>query len=257
MLISKKKLTTTILNNHDNKIKLCKTDILSHQTYPYAMIYDNKIKDYKLVNYKNFENYYKSVDISILAKKKQDKYIEQAKHIIDKSNDKKELIKNLNEFIKYDINLDYIDENKELIIHKDKMTIVLTSTFIQNNKENINSNSTSINFGKCINILKNVYNISEENDLYLLKIDIEQEYRNYPLIEYEFFYPLDNEKLDILDLNYCKDTNIEILIPIQINDTMDKYNPKSYSYIDEQSKLDYCIVDYIYSYLKRIFTIIQ
>ena len=94
--------------------------------------------------------------------------IEQAKHIIDKSNDKKELIKNLNEFIKYDINLDYIDENKELIIHKDKMNIVLTSTFIQNNKENINSNSTSINFGKCVNILKNVYNISEESALYLL-----------------------------------------------------------------------------------------
>ena len=236
MLIKKKKLTTTILNNHDNKIKLCKTDILSHQTYPYAMIYDNKIKDYKLVNYKNFEHYYKSVDISILAKKKQDKYIEQAKHIIDKSNDKKELIKNLNEFIKYDINLDYIDENKELIIHKDKMTIVLTSTFIQNNKENIISNSTSINFGKCVNILKNVYNISEESDLYLLKIDIEQEYRNYPLIEYEFFYPLDNEKLDILNLSHCKDINIEILIPMQINESMDKYNPKSDYYNNICSK---------------------
>ena len=38
---------------------------------------------------------------------------------------------------------------------------------------------------------------------------------------------------------------------------MDKYDPKSYSYNDEQSKLDYCIVDHIYSYLYRIYTIIQ
>ena len=38
---------------------------------------------------------------------------------------------------------------------------------------------------------------------------------------------------------------------------MDKYDPKSYSYKDEQSKLDYCIVDHIYSYLKRIYTIIK
>ena len=38
---------------------------------------------------------------------------------------------------------------------------------------------------------------------------------------------------------------------------MDKYDPRSYSYIDEQSKLDYCIVDHIYSYLKRIYTIIK
>ena len=39
----------------------------------------------------------------------------------------------------------------------------------------------------------------------------------------------------------------------------DKYNPNSYSYQDddEQSKLDYCIVDHINSYLKRLFTIIQ
>ena len=38
-----------------------------------------------------------------------------------------------------------------------------------------------------------------------------------------------------------------------------KYNPKLYSYKDddEQSKLDYCIVDHINYYLKRIVTIIQ
>jgi len=39
----------------------------------------------------------------------------------------------------------------------------------------------------------------------------------------------------------------------------DKYNPSSYSYNDndDQSKLDYCIVVHINSYLKRILTNIQ
>jgi len=39
---------------------------------------------------------------------------------------------------------------------------------------------------------------------------------------------------------------------------MDKYEPNSYSYDDdEQSKLDYSIVDHIYSYLKGMVIIIQ
>jgi hypothetical protein len=40
---------------------------------------------------------------------------------------------------------------------------------------------------------------------------------------------------------------------------LDKYNPSSYSYDDddEQSKIDYCIVDHIDSYLKTLFTNIQ
>ena len=227
MLISRSLLTTTILNNNNNLVKLCKTDILTHQTYVFSIIYNKDINDYQLVNHKNFLNYLESIDISELASVKHFKYIEQTKYLINNSQNKEELIKNLNEFITYNINLDYIDESEELIIHKDEMTITFTSTYTKNNKKNINSNSTIINFGDCEKNLKNAYNISEESPLYMVKIDIEQEYKNYPLIEYEFFYPLDNEKLEILNLSYCENIPIEIYIPIQLNDTIDKYDPKS------------------------------
>ena len=60
--------------------------------------------------------------------------------------------------------------------------------------------------------------------------------KNYPLIEYEVFYPSINGKIEILNLSYCKDIHIELSIPIKINDTIDKYNPKSGYYNDICSK---------------------
>ena len=109
------------------------------------------------------------------------------------------------------------------------MTIAFTSANIQ--KINENSNSTTINLGKVENHLKFIYNISEEEvNLYILKIDIAQKYKNYPLIEYEVFYPLNNGKIEILNLSSCEGMDIEISIPIKINDTVDKYNPKSNYY---------------------------
>ena len=49
---------------------------------------------------------------------------------------------------------------------------------------NENTNSTTINLGKCEEHLKEIYNISKESNLYILKIDKEVKGKNYPLIEY-------------------------------------------------------------------------
>ena len=136
--------------------------------------------------------------------------------------------------IKNNINLNYIDDNEELIIPKDQMTIAFTSTAIQ--KMNENSNSTTINLGKCEKKLKNIYNISKEANLYILKIDTKQDYKNYPIIEYEIFYPLNNGEIEILNLSFCEGIDIELSIPIIINDTIDKYNPKSKYYNNICSK---------------------
>ena len=70
----------------------------------------------------------------------------------------------------------------------------------------------------------------------MLKIDTNQEVKNYPLIEYEVFYPLNNGKMELLNLSFCKGIDIELSIPIIINDTFDKYNPKSNYYNDICSK---------------------
>ena len=112
------------------------------------------------------------------------------------------------------------------------MTVAFTSTNIQKINEDSNSNSTTINLGKCETVLKNIYKIPKESNLYILKIDLEQKNKNYPLIEYEVFYPLEEGKMELLNLSFCDSTDIELSIPITINDTIDKYNPKSNYYND-------------------------
>ena len=234
MLISKKYLSTTILNNNNNSITKCYENILSKQTNAYSIIFNNDTNNYQLVNYSNFTNYSGSINISISANIKHSKYIEEAKYLFNNTINKEELIANLNDFINYNINLDYIDDNEELIIQKEQMTFTFTSTSIQKMNENLNS--TTINLGECEKELRNIYNISNESNLYLLKIDTKQEGKNYPLIEYEVFYPLDNEKVALLNLSFCNGMNIELSIPIILNDTIDKYNPKSKYYNDICSK---------------------
>ena len=212
MLISRVMLTTTILSNKDNLIKICSTNNFSTQVHAYSIIY---INNYQIVNYKSFTNYNKSIDISIFANIKHYNYIKEVQYLVDNSENKEDLLKNLNELIKNNINLNYIDDNEELIIPKDQMTIAFTSTAIQ--KMNENSNSTTINLGKCEKKLKNIYNISKEANLYILKIDTKQDYKNYPIIEYEIFYPLNNGEIEILNLSFCEGIDIELSIPIIIN----------------------------------------
>ena len=233
MLLSFYNLDTTIIDNYNNSQKICKEkleNIPGKQKKRYSIIY---INDYQLVNYNYFENM-ESIDLSTFKNIKLSEYIEKTKNIIETAQNKEELVAKLNEFIENKINLNYIDENKELMIQKDEMIIAFTSTNIQ--KINENSNSTTINLGKIENHLKNIYNISEEVNLYILKIDIKQKDKNYPLIEYEVFYPLNNGKIEILNLSSCEGMDIEISIPIKINDTVDKYNPKSNYYNDICSK---------------------
>ena len=178
MLISRLYLSTTILSNNKKELKKCKKNEFSQQNDVYSIIYNN---GYQLVNYNNFACYNDNINISIFASIRHYKYIKEVNNLVNNSGNKEDLITNLNEFIKNDINIDYIDDNEELIITKDEMTIAFTSTFIQ--KMNENSNSTTVNLGKCEKVLKNIYNISEESNLYMLKIDVEQEGKNYPLIE--------------------------------------------------------------------------
>ena len=123
---------------------ICNTRIFgTYHDKEYSLIYNN---GYQVINYTNFTNYNQCFNISTLEKNKQSKYINGIKDIIHNSQ-YEELITNLNDLIKNKININYIDENKELIIEKDEMTISFTSTYIQRMNEN-NINATTINLGK-------------------------------------------------------------------------------------------------------------
>ena len=116
----------------------------------------------------------------------------------------------------------------DITIEEQNITYQLSST---NNQNNINyENISNIQLGKCENILKEKYNISLNDSLLILKVDIRIEGYSAPMVEYEVYHPYTKEKLN---LKYCENDQINIGIPVSINeDELNKYNPKSEFYND-------------------------
>ena len=111
----------------------------------------------------------------------------------------------------------------QIIIKRNSSKFIITSTHNQNRE----SNKTTINIGNCETKLKDHYNISKEVPLYILKIEVNITRMKIPKIEYEIYYPFDGRNLTKLDLSICQNEKIMLSIPVEINDIIDKYNPKS------------------------------
>ena len=117
-----------------------------------------------------------------------------------------------------------IDLIGDFEVKQENIFIALTTTLNQKNKDS--KNKTTIDFGQCETKLKNVYNISYNDSLYILKIDVKEEGMNIPKIEYELYYNL-HEELILLNLTICEGEKVEISIPVSINETIEKYNSSS------------------------------
>jgi len=126
---------------------------------------------------------------------------------------------------------DVINEKKKDIKKKSNDTLYyITSSFNQIHKKY--NDSSSIILGECENILKNHYNISENETLIIFKTEKYIDGLLIPLIEYEIFNPKTKEQLD---LSICKESknNVDILIPVIIKeDYLYKYDPNSSYYND-------------------------
>ena len=93
-------------------------------------------------------------------------------------------------------------ENKEdYIITKDNITFQITSTENQKINNNKTNNISTINLGKCENILREKYNIDESLPLIILKVDYNSPDTLIPIVEYEIYHPINKSKLD---LAYCE-----------------------------------------------------
>ena len=144
--------------------------------------------------------------------------------------DEEKVLKYIKSQITKDFNTSNIDNGEDLIIIQKYSTITITNT--KNQKKDQSSNNTKINLGKCENLIKSEYNISEEKSLYILKVDVNQEGFKIPKIEYEVYYPLYNKSLIKLNLTSCKDTSIDLSIPVTITESLDKINQSSAYYND-------------------------
>ena len=86
----------------------------------------------------------------------------------------------------------------------------------------------------CDSKLRYIYNITNGSSLYILKIDVKEEGMKIPKIEYEIYSysSLGKNNISQLNLSYCKNTKVDISIPIILNDTLDKYDKNSNYYND-------------------------
>ena len=117
-------------------------------------------------------------------------------------------------------------EKQDLIKKAIGVLYHITSSYNQNNKKY--SNISTIQLGECENILKEKYNIIKDETLIIFKVEEEIEEMLIPLIDYEVFDPITKKKLD---LNYCKNTNVTVRIPVNINEsTLFKYDPNNTYY---------------------------
>ena len=121
------------------------------------------------------------------------------------------------------------DKKDILVSDKDTIYQITTTTNQNNNKYN---NMSSILLGEeCENILKIKYNINKNLPLIILKIDYFKKGSLIPIVGYEVFNP---ENMSKLDLSFCEDKQININIPVSIDENnLFKYDPKNEYYIDE------------------------
>ena len=103
-------------------------------------------------------------------------------------------------------------------------------TITKTKKENIKDDD--INLGECEDRLIQYYNITPNESLYLLRIDVEQIGLQVPSLEYEVYFPLNGTNLVKLNLSICSDVKIDRVIPANISGNIDKYDPNSAYYND-------------------------
>ena len=123
-----------------------------------------------------------------------------------------------------------IDRGEDQIINAHKIQITFTNT--ENQKNNIKSNMSTIDLGECETLLRNYYNLTNKQTIYIKKLDITQDGMKAKKVEYNVYSKLSSKKLEKLNLTICENTKISINIPIEIEGNIDKFNTSSGYYND-------------------------
>ena len=110
------------------------------------------------------------------------------------------------------------------------MKITLTTT--RNQKDNINNNMTNIDLGDCETLLKQFYNLTNNETIYIKMLEVSQEEMRIPKVEYDIYAKLNGENLTKLNIKSCKNSKISILIPVNNVGNLDKLNTSSGYYND-------------------------
>ena len=129
----------------------------------------------------------------------------------------------------FNILINSIENNSDIIVKNDNIIFQITSVYNQKNNEY--NNISSVNFGKCENILRGRYNLSDDMTLLIFKVEYYIPGFFIPIIEYEV-YDNSNPK-NRLNLSFCENETININIPVSIDeDNLFKHEPSNAFYND-------------------------
>ena len=130
-------------------------------------------------------------------------------------------------------NTSKIDDGFDEFITLNKILITLTSTSNQKNNFTTNSNLTRLNLESCEDILRTHYNLTNNETIYIKKIDVHQEKMKIPKIEYDLYAKFNNSNLTKLNISLCFNEKISLQIPIEIKENIDILNSSSDYYRDK------------------------
>ena len=104
-------------------------------------------------------------------------------------------------------NTSALDGGNDEIIKTEKVKVIITTT--ENQKNNIDSNTTTIDLGECENSLRQSYNLLDNETVYIKMLEIYQEGMRIPKVEYDIYAKL-NGSLEKLNLNSCQNNKISL-----------------------------------------------
>ena len=131
-----------------------------------------------------------------------------------------------NECINGHMTINQIEEIKNRLLNEDyhgENTIVETETVIiqlstlDDQFEQDNENVSSIDFGDCEGTLRSVNNIDDNEYLIVYKTDIKSSDLSSTYVLYEVY----DSSLNKLNLDVCSETQISILVPIKLDESLD------------------------------------
>ena len=126
----------------------------------------------------------------------------------------------------YDLIVLALDNKEVLTVKHEKETYQL---YMLSNKIRIPETSY-IDLEECGRLLKRKYNIKEEEELFIFKIEYKSSDFRIPIIEYNIF---DQEGTFELNINYCRNIKINYFIYKDFNFEDYLYNPKNKYYNDQ------------------------
>ena len=86
---------------------------------------------------------------------------------------------------------------------------------------------TSVDLGECEILLRKFYGISENEKIFMKKIDVIQEGMKIPKIEFEIYAKINGSNLEKLNKSVCEKTKVDLFLPINLTENLDKYNTSS------------------------------